>query len=224
MRQPLCIVRRFVTPRDTTIQAPRLSGRRLADLLLFTVTSAEMAMLVLQTPTFTLIDWIYVSQHLIVLGIAFARHAPQTRDYSFPTSTAVAVSYAYPYAQVIYLGWAPGEPGWPEGGFVLVTTATALSLASLLTLRRSFGIRPALRRLVTRGPYRVVRHPMYLSYLISDVGYNLQEWNIGSVLLVFAGWTSLLYRIRAEEHLLSRDAGWRAYADTVRYRLLPGLW
>ena len=39
-----------------------------------------------------------------------------------------------------------------------------------------------------------------------------------------AGWASLLYRIRAEERMLSRDPGWPAYAAPVRYRLLPGLW
>jgi len=69
-----------------------------------------------------------------------------------------------------------------------------------------------------------VRHPMYLSYILGDVGYNLQEWNIGTVLLVLIGWTSLLYRIRAEERVLSGAAGWHSYADRVRYRLLPGLW
>ncbi|MGH9257589.1 MAG: hypothetical protein ACRD3C_23770, partial [Vicinamibacterales bacterium] len=59
-----------------------VSGRRLADLLLFSVTSAELAMLVLQMPTFALIDWVYVSQHLLILAIAFTRYAPQARDYS----------------------------------------------------------------------------------------------------------------------------------------------
>jgi protein-S-isoprenylcysteine O-methyltransferase Ste14 len=201
-----------------------VSGRRLADLLLFSVTSAELAFLVHQVPAFAPIDWVYVSQHLLVLAIAFARYAPQARDYSLPTSAAVVVSYAYPYAQVAYLGWVPGEHAWPDGGFVLVTIATGLSLASLLSLGRSFGVRPALRRLVMKGPYRVVRHPMYLSYLISDIGYNLQECNIGSVLLVLAGWTSLLYRIHAEERILSRDPRWSSYAASVPYRLLPGLW
>ena len=201
-----------------------MSRRRFADVLLFGVTSAEFAILVLQTPTFTLVDWIYVSQHLLVLGIALVRRPPAARDYSFPTSTAVAVSYTYPYAQVVLLGWVPGEPAWPAAGLVLVIIAAFLSLASLLSLGKSFGIRPALRRLVTRGPYGVVRHPMYLSYILGDVGYNLQEWNIGTVLLVLIGWTSLLYRIRAEERVLSGAAGWHSYADRVRYRLLPGLW
>ena len=206
------------------LRAARISRRRFADVLLFTVTSAELAVLVVLTPTFTLIDWTYVSQHVLVLGIALLRRPPQTHDYSLATSAAVVVSYAYPYAQVALLGWVPGEPGLPTAGLVLVTIAAFLSLASLLSLGRSFGIRPALRRLVTRGPYRFVRHPMYLSYILGDVGYNLQEWNIGTVLLVLVGWTSLLYRIRAEERVLSGDAGWRFYADRVRYRLLPGLW
>jgi protein-S-isoprenylcysteine O-methyltransferase Ste14 len=196
----------------------------LADFLLFGITSAELALLVVQTPTFTLVDWIYVSQHLLVLGIALVRRAPAAHDYSLPTSIAVAVSYAYPYAQVVLLGWVPGEMASPTAGLVLVTIAAFLSLASLLSLGRSFGIRPALRHLVVGGPYRFVRHPMYLSYILGDVGYNLQEWNIGTVLLVLVGWISLLYRIRAEERVLSGDARWRSYADRVPCRLFPGVW
>jgi protein-S-isoprenylcysteine O-methyltransferase Ste14 len=85
-------------------------------------------------------------------------------------------------------------------------------------------VRPAARSLVTRGPYRLVRHPMYLSYLLSDVGYNLQEWNAGTVLLTLCGWLSLVYRIKAEEAILSHDPGWVAFKGSVRHRLLPGLW
>src|SRR5262249_6078782 len=99
-----------------------------------------------------------------------------------------------------------------------------LSFASLISLGKSFGIRPALRDLVTRGPYRLIRHPMYLSYVLSDVGYNLQEWNMGTVLLVLVGWVSLLYRIKAEEQVLLHDGAWRLYADNVPYRLIPGVW
>jgi protein-S-isoprenylcysteine O-methyltransferase Ste14 len=65
---------------------------------------------------------------------------------------------------------------------------------------------------------------MYLAYVLADIGYNLQEWNFGTALLVMAGWLSLLYRIHAEEWILSHDAGWSAYVASVRYRLLPGLW
>jgi len=199
-------------------------GRRFADLLLCSVTLTELVILFLLTSTFTITDWIYVLQHFIVLGIAVTRPHPKVRDYSIVSSMAVGIAYAYSYAQVIYLRWSPGHVAWPAAGLVLVALAAGLSLVSLLALGRNFGIRPALRNLVTSGPYRFVRHPIYLSYVIADVGYNLQEWNSVTILLVLVGWASLVYRIRAEERLLSQDAEWPAYVVLVRYRLLPGLW
>jgi len=198
-------------------------GRRFADLLLFCVTLTELVILFLLTSTFTITDWIYVLQHFIVLGIAVTRPHPKVCDHSIVSSMAVGVAYAYSYAQVIYLRWSPGYVAWPAAGLVLVTLAAGLSLVSLLALR-NFGIRPALRNLVTSGPYRFVRHPMYLSYVLADIGYNLQEWNSVTLLLVLIGWASLVYRIHAEERLLSQHTEWPAYAVLSRYRLFPGLW
>ena len=215
---------RLVDVRSGDCSPRSVSHRSFADFLLFAVTSTELAILVILTPTFSITDWIYLLQHLLVLGIALTRRSPKTQDHSLPVSIAVTVAYAYPYAQIIYLRWMPGEPAWPEAGFVIVTLAAILSLASLVSLGRLFGVRPALRGLMTKGPYRFVRHPMYLSYVIGDIGYNLQEWNIGTVLMVMAGWIALLYRIHAEERILSQHADWPQYAASVRYRLVPGLW
>ena len=198
--------------------------RRFADLLLFCVTSTELVILFLLTPTFTITDWIYVLQHFIVLVIALTRPQPKLWDYSIASSMAVGASYAYPYAQVIYLRWSPGDVASPTVGLVLVTLAAGLSFVSLLTMGRLFGVRPALRGLVTSGPYRFVRHPMYLSYILADIGYNLQEWNFVTLLLVLVGWMSLVYRIQAEERVLSQHAEWPAYIVLVRYRLFPGIW
>ena len=198
--------------------------RRFADLLLFCVTSTELVILFLLTPTFTITDWIYVLQHFIVLVIALTRPQPKLWDYSIASSMAVGASYAYPYAQVIYLRWSPGDVASPTVGLVLVTLAAGLSFVSLLTMGRLFGVRPALRGLVTSGPYRFIRHPMYLSYMLADIGYNLQEWNFLTLLLVLVGWMSLVYRIYAEERMLSQHAEWPAYVALVRYRLFPGIW
>ena len=199
-------------------------GRRLADLLLFCVTATELVILFLLTTTFGIADWVYVLQHALVLGIALTRPAPAVRDYSMASSAAVIVAYAYPYAQVIFLRWSPGYVAWPEGGLVLVIFAAGLSLVTLLTLGKLFGVRPAIRGLATSGPYRFVRHPMYLSYILADIGYNLEEWNFVTLLLVLVGWAALAYRIYAEERVLSQHSGWRGYATSVRSRLLPGLW
>lgn len=200
------------------------SGRRFGDLLLVGVTSLELVILFKLTPTFTITDWIYVSHHLLVLAIALTRGAPRALDRSLLSAAAVTAAYGYPYAQIIYLKAAPGSAASPTAGLVMVTAAAALGLASLIALGRRFGILPAWRGLMTKGPYRLVRHPMYLSYFVSDIGYNLQEWNIGTILLTLAGWASLVYRIHAEERVLSQDPAWSQYSAAVRYRLLPAIW
>ena len=203
---------------------PAFSRRTCGDTMLCGVTLAELSLLVFLTPTFTALDWIYVLQHVIVLGVALTRHPPRAQDYSWRAALACLVSYAYPYAQILYLGIVPGSPVWPQLGQILVVVAAGVSLASLLTLGRWFGIRPALRGLAQTGPYGLVRHPLYLAYLLADIGVNCAEWNGGTVLLTAGGWASLLYRLRAEEHILAQDAGWVAYVRAVPFRLLPGLW
>ena len=90
--------------------------------------------------------------------------------------------------------------------------------------REWFGVRPALRGLVTHGPYRVVRHPLYLSYVIANIGFNLQVWNLATLFLALIGWAAMVYRIRAEERVISRDPVWPDYVALVQYRLVPGVW
>src|SRR3954469_1683890 len=202
----------------------RLWGRSAGDFLLFGITAVELGILVFLTPSFAPADWIYVCSNLLVLALALTRRPAQEQDRSIGASIAVLVSYTYSYAQVVLLHWFPGDEAWPAGGFVLVLIGASLSLASLISLGRFFGVRPALRGLATRGPYHVVRHPLYLAYVFQDVGYNLREWSVGTLILVAAGWALMIYRIHAEERGLSRGANWADYAGRVRYRLLPGVW
>jgi protein-S-isoprenylcysteine O-methyltransferase Ste14 len=201
-----------------------MDSRTVANLVLFVVTAVELGFLLVLVPSFIATDWIYLAQHVLVLCIALTRHSPKAQDRSLGSTFAVGVSYAYPYAQVALLRWGGGYEVWPTIGVALVTFAAVLSLVSLTTLGRGFGLRPALRRLATTGPYRLVRHPIYLSYVLADVGYNLTEWAPGSVLIMLVGWTSIVYRIQAEERILSQDAAWMDYRASVRYRLIPWLW
>src|SRR3954447_9830139 len=202
----------------------RLWGRSSGDFLLFGITAVELGILVFLTPSFAPADWIYVCSNLLVLALALTRRPAQEQDRSIGASLAALVSYTYSYAQVVLLHWFPGDEAWPAGGLVLVLIGASLSLARLISLGRFFGVRPALRGLSTRGTYRLVRHPLYLAYLFQDVGYNLHEWSIGTLILVAAGWASIIYRIHAEERVLSHAPTWADFAARVRYRLLPGIW
>jgi protein-S-isoprenylcysteine O-methyltransferase Ste14 len=80
-------------------------------------------------------------------------------------------------------------------------------------------------RLVTRGPYRFVRHPGYVGALTAMVcgGVALGSW--WSLLpLVPIAWL-YLRRTAMEDRMLRGELdGYAGYAERVRYRLVPGLW
>src|SRR5262245_64141013 len=104
---------------------------KVADFALLIVTAVELGILLVVVPRFTATDWIYLGQHLLVLGIALTRHPPKAQDRSPASTVAVVVSYAYPYAQVALLRWGSGHAVWPTAGVLLVTVAAGLSLAKI---------------------------------------------------------------------------------------------
>jgi protein-S-isoprenylcysteine O-methyltransferase Ste14 len=79
--------------------------------------------------------------------------------------------------------------------------------------------------LITSGPYRFVRHPGYASFSLVFPGGGLA---LGSWLAAFIGllmWLPVLVRTAREDRFLQeRLEGYGAYAQKVRYRLLPGVW
>ena len=107
---------------------------------------------------------------------------------------------------------------------LLQLTGVLLALVSLATLGRSFGLVAANRGVKTRGPYRLVRHPAYTGYLISYVGYVLENPAPANVALLLLGTAFQLLRIREEEQLLVRDSRYEQYRLSVRYRLVPLLY
>jgi protein-S-isoprenylcysteine O-methyltransferase Ste14 len=105
----------------------------------------------------------------------------------------------------------------------LIVAGFVVQLHGKLVLNRSFGIIAANRGIKTAGPYVLVRHPIYLGYTITHVGFLLYVphwWN------VFIYCTTLIFqilRIAAEERLLQNDSAYSEYSVNVRYRLIPGV-
>lgn len=97
-------------------------------------------------------------------------------------------------------------------------------LLSKLTLRRSFGIIPANRGIKTSGLYLIVRHPMYLGYIISLSGYLLSGPNFTNMCLLFLTCLFIFWRINAEERLLIEDPNYRKFMRRTRFRLFPGVY
>ena len=105
---------------------------------------------------------------------------------------------------------------------VVIVLGTLFSLWSLTTLGRCFGLFPEVRGLVLRGPYRLVRHPVYLGELTSAVGLVLAKPHLAVLVLlvIFAG---LQYARTVYEERALRGAfpeHYPAYARRVP-RLIP---
>lgn len=129
-------------------------------------------------------------------------------------------------------GWLALAVRPQEGGLDVVTSIGAglqivgltVTIVSFLTIGRSFGVVAANRGLKQTGPYRVIRHPVYLSHTITQIGFliaNFQLTNLGILAVV---WVCQILRIRAEERLLTETANYASYSSRVRWRLIPGLY
>jgi protein-S-isoprenylcysteine O-methyltransferase Ste14 len=117
------------------------------------------------------------------------------------------------------------HPQWGVStGLAVQLVGLAICVASFLTLGRSFGFVAADRGLVQRGPYAIVRHPIYASYLLLQFGYVLQSISLRNVLvMVFASGCNV-GRAVVEDRLLATNEEYRPYRSQVRWRLLPGVW
>jgi len=81
------------------------------------------------------------------------------------------------------------------------------------------------QRVISTGPYALVRHPMYVGVLIMVLGVPLalgSYWGLTVMVLVVS---ILVLRILDEEAMLRHELdGYLAYTRRVRYRLVPGFW
>ncbi len=121
---------------------------------------------------------------------------------------------ALPVQVVGWLGLIPAAilPAW-----VLMNNAFA-SVTAHVQEERGHTV-------VTTGPYRTVRHPMYVGVILFGICTPLalgSWWALipgGLLALVFVG------RTAQEDRKLQRELpGYAEYAQQVRYRLLPGVW
>jgi protein-S-isoprenylcysteine O-methyltransferase Ste14 len=214
-----------------TVSAPfdmtptRLDGERLADLaaraaiaVLFSMMAVRFGADFLSTGRVTGL-LLLVSETLVVLLTVMRRSAAAV-DRSMRARLLTALSMLGPPL----LQPAHVEALLPQSATVAASVVgLAIVIAGKMTLGRSFGLMPANRGVVSSGVYRVVRHPIYLGYLITHVAFLFatpSAWNIAALLAADA---ALLKRAICEEQTLSRDSQYRAYQQLVRWRVCPGV-
>jgi protein-S-isoprenylcysteine O-methyltransferase Ste14 len=167
-----------------------------------------------------MIGLVFVIQQVWVAVVFLARRAPRSVSRR-------ALDWFAAYA-----GWLisflvrPGgvHPAWGVAvGFWVQVLGLLLWAWAFARLGRSYGIVPANRGLVTRGPYALVRHPLYTAYIIGGIGYLLQSPSVRNVAVELIAVSWQLVRIRAEERHLDGPQ-YATYRGRVRWRLCPGLW
>ncbi len=98
---------------------------------------------------------------------------------------------------------------------------TGLSVFALAHLGRSFSLMAEARRLVTTGPYRLVRHPLYLFETIASLGVLLHFLS-GYTLLVFLAYILIqLQRMKNEEAILHKAFPEYEEYRARTYRVIP---
>ena len=117
------------------------------------------------------------------------------------------------------------HPQWGlTTGLAVQLIGLAICVTSFLALGRSFGFAAADRGLVRRGPYAIVRHPIYASYLLLQFGYLLQSISVRNALVLLFASGCNVGRALAEDRVLATNERYGSYRGTVRWRLIPGFW
>lgn len=205
---------------DLPVQARLLAdlAARAAIIVLFSMMALRFGSDFLQTGRVTGL-FLLLSEALVVV-LTVARRSAAAIDRSAWARLLTLVSIIGPPVLV------------PGAGTALAPELTTVSLsigglcvviAGKMTLGRSFALLPANRGVVSTGVYGIVRHPIYMGYLVTHVAFLVASpslFNLGALVIADG---ALLARAVCEEQTLALDPQYRAYQARVRWRVAPGL-
>ena len=163
--------------------------------------------------------FLLASEALVVVLTVFRRSAV-TIDRSFKARVLTIVSIVGPPL----LAPAAVAPLAAEGITVALSCAgLAIVIAGKITLGRSFALLPANRGVVSNGLYKLVRHPIYMGYLVTHVAFLVASPSLWNIVALIAADGALLARAVCEEQTLAKDPAYRDYQGRVRWRVVPGI-
>ena len=200
---------RPLLPLITDLVFVLIAAYLLLNYLRFMLLYRETPMLVIRQVFFT----VYLLSALLLLAV-------RCRATAF---TPKAIDYVYTILGVgSPLLFQPAPSGGPlVASAFLEFAGLVLVVGAFLSLNRSFGLAPENRGVKTAGAYKLVRHPMYLGYILAEVGFVFNNFSIFNLVVLAISALFLLLRLRAEEQLLQQDRAYRAYARRVRWKLIP---
>lgn len=171
--------------------------------------------------THRLSGFLLLTSELLVVVLTLVRRPATLVDRSLAVRFVTAVSIIGPFLlQPAAEAALFSEP--------LAMTISGVGLATVvagkLSLGRSFGLLPANRGVVCSGAYRVIRHPIYLGYLLTHVAFLMANASLWNILSLGIADVALLLRARIEERTLATDDRYRQYVRLVPWRMIPKLY
>jgi protein-S-isoprenylcysteine O-methyltransferase Ste14 len=142
---------------------------------------------------------------------------------------AMAAWLAFMALDARRFGWSHTPP-WAQWLGAVLILAAFIGWTAVLKANSFASVAVRLQpergqRVISTGPYAVVRHPMYAFALLLMLGAPLLLGSLWGLLGVALLAPLLMARIRGEEAMLDAGLpGYRDYAARVRHRLLPGIW
>jgi protein-S-isoprenylcysteine O-methyltransferase Ste14 len=160
---------------------------------------------------------------IVVIGLLFARRPPRgTARGMLPRIIAILGTYLG--SVLLMVPQREHSPWILALSAAVILGGTAFAVYALLFLGRSLSMMPEARRLVTNGPYSIVRHPLYLGEQIAFLGAALQFPSIWTPVVFTAQLCCQLYRMHFEEKVLKESfEEYRAYSART-FRILPWLY
>ncbi len=191
---------------------------RVAVVLLFSFMSVNLLGDFMRTGHVT--GLLLLASESLVVVLTLIRRRTTLVDRSAAGVVTTAMSFAGPPL----LRAVEGASLAPDTVTALLSAAgLAIVVVGKVALGRSFGIAPANRGVVVRGPYVLVRHPIYTGYLLTHIAFlaaHLTPWNVMVIVLADG---ALIFRALIEERVLSRDEQYRSYCQRVGWHLVPGV-
>jgi protein-S-isoprenylcysteine O-methyltransferase Ste14 len=124
-------------------------------------------------------------------------------------------------------GWSDIPISLVIGGNILVVLGLSIVFLVFRENRYSSGIIEVGKdqRVISTGPYAVVRHPMYAGAFIMLLGVPLALGSWWALLTIFLLFAAIVWRLLDEEKFLVKNLlGYAEYCENTRYRLIPFLW
>jgi protein-S-isoprenylcysteine O-methyltransferase Ste14 len=210
-----------VTDLGRLIMVPAAALMLVVDLRAQVATAMNVGVSVAAMPRWLSAALVCVFYALIIWS--YLRRGPAVASTrSVVASAAAVLATLTPFTFPLLAGGAPG-PARQLAADCLLVAGTAWSVWSLRCLGTNLSVIAQARAVADRGPYRLVRHPLYAGELTSSLGLVLAAGTV-TALAIWIGLVGMqIYRATREEQvLLAALPGYRDYRARTA-ALLPGI-